>query len=106
MTSREIVDLVARKKWLEECIQVVTGGNVKPEHKDLRQDLLLELLDMDSKKLEGLYLRNQLRYFIMRLVRNNIQSKTSRFYYKYRKYNFCNSGPDLLEFVPDEQEET
>lgn len=108
MTRREIVEEVARKGWIEECIKVVTGGVWRPEHKDLTQDILLELLDLDSKKIISLYEKNQLRYYLMRVVRNNIQSKTSRFYYRYRRFSFFNVGSDSPVFIhavdPDTEE--
>lgn len=99
MTKREIVEQVAKKHWVEQCIKVVTGGVWKPEHKDLTQDILLELLDLDEHKLRGLYERNQLQFYLMRIVRNNIQSKTSRFYYRYRRFSFLNVGPDSVIFT-------
>lgn len=105
MSKREVVEEIARKRIIEECIRVVTGGVWRPEHKDLTQDLLLELLDMPEKKLIGIYQKGQLKYFLMRCVRNNIQSKTSRFYYRYRRFSFKNRGPEGLELVEDEKEE-
>lgn len=99
MSKREIVEQVARKGWIEECIKAVTGGVWRPEHKDLTQDILLELLDLDSRKVINLYEKGQLRYYLMRVVRNNIQSKTSRFYYRYRRFSFLNSGPECPAFL-------
>ena len=99
MSNREIVEEIARKGWVEECIRVVTGGIWRPEHKDLTQDILMELLDLPSCKLKGLYKRKQLKFYIMRIVRNNIQSKTSRFYYRYRRFSLLNSGPECSAFL-------
>lgn len=99
MSKREIVEQVAKEGWIEECIRVVTGGIWRPEHKDLTQDILLELLDLDDRKIKGLYERDQLRFYLMRIVRNNIQSKTSRFYYRYRRFSLLNSGPECLAFL-------
>lgn len=99
MSKREIVEDVALKGWVEECIKVVTGGVLRPEHKDLAQDIFIELLGLSDDKLKGLYERNQLKYYLMRIVRNNIQSKTSRFYYRYRRYSFLNSGPECSAFL-------
>lgn len=99
MTKRQIVEEVARKGWVEQCIRTVSGGTWRSEYKDLTQDILLELWDMDDKKLKGLWERKQLRYYLMRIVRNNIQSKTSRFYYRYRRFSFLNLGPDSLVFT-------
>ena len=98
MNKREIVEEVAKKGWIEECIRVVTGGIWRAEHKDLTQDILLELLDLSDSKLQGLYNRCQLKFYLMRIVRNNIQSKTSRFYYRYRRFSLLNSGTECSAF--------
>ena len=95
MTKEEVVELIAREGWVEECVKVVTGGVWRSEYSDLVQDVLIELLN--QTKVVDLYKRGQLRYFIMRIVRNNIQSATSRFYYRYRRFSLLNSGPERLE---------
>ena len=95
MTVEEVVELVAREGWIEECIKTVSGGVWRSEFDDLVQDVLVELLDQE--KIVGLYQRGQLKFYIMRVVRNNLQSCTSRFYYRYRRFSLLNSGPEILE---------
>ncbi len=95
MTKEEVVERVAREGWVEECVKVVTGGVWRSEYSDLCQDILLELLD--QTKVVDLYKKGQLKFYIMRVVRNNIQSATSRFYYRYRRFSLLNSGPERLE---------
>ena len=94
MTVREVVELVAKEGWVEECIKTVSGGVWRSEYSDLAQDVLIELLNQE--KIVGLYQRNQLRYYVMRIVRNNIQSNTSRFYYRYRRFSLLNQGDKAL----------
>lgn len=94
MTKEEVVERVAREGWVEECVKVVTGGVWRSEYDDLAQDVLIELLNQE--KIVGLYQRNQLRYYVMRIVRNNIQSNTSRFYYRYRRFSLLNQGDKAL----------
>lgn len=99
MSSRDIVEDLAKKGILEQMIRKATGGVWRPEHKDLTQDLLLELLDMPEEKLLGLYNRNQLPYFLTRIVKNNIHSKTSRFFYRYRKFLLRSRDADKFDMV-------
>ena len=94
MTKEEVVERIAREGWVEECIKMVSGGVWRSEYSDLVQDVLIELLDQE--KIVGLYQRNQLRYYVMRIVRNNIQSNTSRFYYRYRRFSLLNQGDKSL----------
>ena len=95
MTVEEVVELVAKEGWVEECIKTVSGGVWRSEYNDLVQDILIELLDQE--KVVSLFQKDQLRYYVMRIVRNNLQSSTSRFYYRYRRFSLLNSGPERLE---------
>ena len=94
MTTREVVEEIARTKLIQECILIVTGGVWRSEYSDLCQDILLELLD--QTKIVDLYKKGQLRYYVMRIVRNNIQSNTSRFFYRYRRFSLLNQGDKAL----------
>lgn len=95
MTKEGVVEEIARSKLIQECILIVTGGVWRSEYDDLVQDILLELLD--QTKIVDLYKKGQLKFYIMRVVRNNIQSATSRFFYRYRRFSLLNSGPERLE---------
>ena len=95
MTVEEVVELIAKEGWVEECIKTVSGGVWRSEYSDLVQDILLELLD--QTKIVDLYKKGQLKFYIMRIIRNNLQSSTSRFYYRYRRFSLLNSGPEILE---------
>ena len=101
MTVREVVERVAKEGWVEECIKTVSGGVWRSEYDDLVQDILMELLDQE--KVVSLFQKNQLRYYVMRIVRNNIQSCTSRFFYRYRRFSLLNSGDKALSNYDGEE---
>lgn len=87
MTNAQIINYVANSKIVEEIIGGITYSKFenKENLKDLAQDIYLQLLQMDTKKLNDLYCKNQLRYWITRIITNNIHSKTSPYYYQYKK---------------------
>ena len=95
MSTREVVEYIARSKLIQECILIVTGGVWRSEYDDLVQDLLVEFLNQ-GKKIVDLYKRGQLRYYVVRVVRNNLQSCTSRFFYRYRRFSLLNQGDKAL----------
>ena len=95
MSTRGVVEEIARSKLIQECIKVVTGGVWRSEYDDLVQDILIEMLN--QTKIVDLYEKGQLKFYVMRIVRNNIQSNTSRFFYRYRRFSLRNSGPESLE---------
>ena len=101
MTKEEVVEYIARTKLIQECILIVTGGVWRSEYDDLVQDVLIELLNQE--KIISLYQRGQLKYFIMRIIRNNIQSNTSRFFYRYRRFSLLNSGDKALSNYGEEK---
>ena len=101
MTKEGVVEYIARSKLIQECIKVVTGGVWRSEYDDLVQDILIEMLN--QTKIVDLYEKNQLRYYVMRIVRNNLQSATSRFYYRYRRFSLLNSGDKALSNYGEEK---
>ena len=100
MSTREVVEEVARTKLIQECILIVTGGVWRSEYDDLVQDVLIELLNQE--KIVGLYLKGELKYYVVRVIRNNLQSCTSRFFYRYRRFSLLNSGDKALENYGEE----
>ena len=101
MTKEGVVEYIARSKLIQECILIVTGGVWRSEYDDLTQDILIELLSQE--KIVDLYEKDQLRYYVVRVVRNNIQSNTSRFFYRYRRFSLLNSGDKALSNYDGEE---
>lgn len=92
-TKQDIIGDLAEKKAIETII-----GNVakchRPEHEDLAQMLYLDLLSKPEELIRELHTRNSLHYFIARMVTNSLNSKTSRYYYLFGKYNSLASDID------------
>ena len=102
MSTREVVEYIARSKLIQECILMVTGGVWRSEYDDLVQDILIEMLN--QTKIVDLYEKGELKYYVVRVVRNNLQSCTSRFFYRYRRFSLLNSGPERLESYGQKEE--
>ena len=86
-TNAQIINEIANNGLVEEIIQGVSYSKFENTEnlKDLTQDIYLQLLQMRTDKLNDLYTKNQLRYWIARIVVNSIHSKTSPYYYTYKK---------------------
>ena len=84
---RKIINEIANNGLVEEIINGVSYSKFENTEnlKDLAQDIYLQLLQMDTKKLNDLYTKNQLRFWVTRIITNNIHSKTSPYYYMYKK---------------------
>ena len=86
-TNAQIINEIANGGLVEEIIQGVSYSKFENTEniKDLAQDIYLQLLQMRTDKLNDIYTKNQLRFWIARIVVNSIHSKTSPYFYTYKK---------------------
>ena len=86
MTKAEIINDIAKRKVVEDIIAHI-GKGTYPYVDDLAQDLYLELIEKEENKIQNLYEKKQLNFFITRMVMNNLLSKNSRYYYNYIRWD-------------------
>lgn len=55
-------------------------------NEDCMQMIYLDFLQYSNKKLRDLDYKNEMKYWLVRLVKNYWFSKTSRYYYQYKHY--------------------
>jgi hypothetical protein len=78
MTNNEILT-----KYYEFCLELKVKFGMDD---DCFQICLLALLETDNAKLNSLLAKNELKYWIVRVFKNNWFSKNSRYYYTYKRY--------------------
>lgn len=61
---------------------------------DLKSELFLILAEMPEDKLKDLYKKQQLKFYIVRIMLNLVQSTDKKFYKKFR---------DFVEYIPQEK---
>ena len=61
----------------------IAGSNGKD---DLLSFVIEELYKCDQDRIDEIIEKNQLTFYIARVMLNQYHSKTSRYYYKYKKY--------------------
>ena len=98
---KSIIDKIAKDGVLDEIVKNVAKNAKDEDLKDLKQDIYLTLLEKDEELLEKIYERGQINYLLTRIVVNNINSKTSRFYYLYKKNNQKNIPLDDWQETAD-----
>lgn len=88
MTKLEIVDKLSRENQVEKIVykMLPASKNRFDQPGDLIQDVYVDLLDKDDMLIEDLYNRNELGYYILKMVRNQLFSVNSRYYYKYIRF--------------------
>ena len=84
MDKYKIIDEISKDKVVEEIAYNI-GDRGDEDLKDLIQDIYINLLEKEDNLIETLYNTNQLKFYIIRMVVNNIHSKNSPYYTKYKK---------------------
>ena len=57
----------------------------KRDAQDFFNDLFIILADKDFNKIKAIYDNDEMSQYLYVIIRNNLQSKNSRYYYTYRK---------------------
>ena len=83
MTLNEVINCIAISGIVETIIRNVAGED--EDLKDLSQNIYLDLLRKDERKIVDMFNNQQLNFFLARIVTNNIHSKNSPFYMTYKK---------------------
>lgn len=84
MSKYSIIDEISKDKLVEEIVYNI-GDRGDEDLKDLIQDIYINLLEKEDSLIENLYSTNQLKFYIVKMVVNNIHSKNSPYYTKYKK---------------------
>lgn len=84
MDKYNIIDEISKNKLVEEIVYNI-GDRGDEDLKDLIQDIYINLLEKEDSLIETLYGTNQLKFYIVKMVVNNIHSKNSPYYTKYKK---------------------
>ena len=95
MEVLNIVDKLARNRVVEDMIK---NMNINDYPDDLAQEIYLILLEYDKDKIEDIYNKNQINFFISRIITNQAFSKNSPFYLNYKKWDF---NKEELDFEND-----
>lgn len=96
MSNINIVNILAKDQVIENVVKNVCKSPVlKQNEQDLCQDLYLYLLEINNELLNRLYNNNELTYYIIGMVKNNVYSSSSNFYRTYKKFDMMTS--DITE---------
>lgn len=96
MTNNAIVESVSG-----DVLAMISNMAVKDEHRDdLFQEIMMILLEYDNGKLESVYNKKQIKFFISRIICNQYYSVHSYFYKTYKKYE--DRKTKLAEYINNE----
>lgn len=79
-----MLNKIANEKLVETICKNI---GVSPKYMDdFVQEIYLILLEYNQEKLQSIYDKGQLNFFLTRIIKNQYFSNTSPFFKKYRKY--------------------
>ena len=84
MTKNEVIGKLAKERIVEQIVSNIAKTNSDILN-DLSQNIYIDLLMKDDEKIVNLYETNQLRFFIVKMAKNNLFSKNSPFYKTFKK---------------------
>lgn len=80
-----MIDQLFKDKRIDDACKKVAKGN--DLWQDLKQELFVVLCEYDQSKLKEIIDKKQIMYFIVRILLNFYNSKTSTFYKKFKHIN-------------------
>lgn len=96
MNKAEIVEYLAKTKYIENFINKIGKGESQFNIDDLCQDIYCDLLNKPEEKIVELWNNEELDYFCYRIICNQIFSKTSPYFKQYKN----------IIYVDDEKNKT
>ena len=85
-TKTEIIEAIAKDRMVETMVTNIAHKPMSADLEDLSQMVYLILLEYDEKKLQDLWINNQMHFFIARIIINQYNSVNSPFYTIFRKF--------------------
>ena len=97
MNKNQIIENIANKHIIEDIIKNICG-TITEDLKDLIQDIYMDLFNKEEKLLIKLYKDKQIKFYLTKIIINNIFSKTSRYYTIYKKPNINKINIDEINY--------
>jgi uncharacterized protein (DUF111 family) len=102
LTKNEIISALFSGKNFRDCI-----GKMEPDHlrEDLRQEVILIICEQPEEKIMQLHNDKALEFFTVRVILNQIKSKTSPFAKKYRSIHQEFNNHEIADCIETEERE-
>lgn len=88
MTKNDVVEKLYKSGTVERIVYKLLSSSKNPFDcpEDLIQDIYLILLNGDENLIVTLYNKGELGFYLLRVVRNQLLSVNSKYYYTYVKF--------------------
>lgn len=102
MTKAQIIETLYCSKNFNDCV-----NRMEPDHlrEDLKAEVAIVICELPDEKIIGLSQRNELHFFVARIIFNMIKSNTSPFYKKFRSPKLHLQYSEDKEYIDIDLEE-
>ena len=104
MTKYEVVDIIAKEHLVERIVNKLLSSSKNPFDcsEDLIQDIYLLLLQKDDDLIVNLYNKDEIGFYLLKVVRNQLLSVNSKYYYTYIKFGANSDDLTQANTIPTE----
>lgn len=104
MTKYEVIDIIAREHLVERIVNKLLSSSKNPFDcpEDLIQDIYLILLNSDENLIVSLYNKDEIGFYLLKVVRNQLLSVNSKYYYTYIKFRAQSDGLEKASHIISE----
>lgn len=102
MTKNDVVEKLYRDSTVEKIVNKLLSSSKNPFDcpQDLIQDIYLILLNGDENFIVTLYNKGELGFYLLRVVRNQLLSVNSHYYYTYIKFQAQSDDITKASHIP------
>ena len=104
MTKYDVLDIIAREHLVDRIVTKLLSSSKNPFDcpEDLIQDVYLLLLQKDDNLIVNLYNKDEIGFYLLKIVRNQLLSKNSPYYTKYIKFRSQSDDITQAAHIPTE----
>lgn len=104
MTKYEVINIIAKEHLVERIVNKLLSSSKNPFDcpEDLIQDIYLLLLQKNDDLIVNLYNKGEIGFYLLRVVRNQLLSKNSSYYYTYIKLGANSDDISEAAHIPTE----
>ena len=104
MTKYEVINIIAREHLVERIVNKLLSSSKNPFDcpEDLIQEIYLLLLQKDDDLIVNLYNKDEIGFYLLKIVRNQLLSKNSPYYQKYIRFQSNSDDITQATNIPTE----
>lgn len=84
-TKNQIIEKLYKENFIQNIIKKYTTKLTNEDEQDVSQEIYLILLEMPEEEIVRLFNNNQLNFYVVRIIKNQLLSTTSMVYKLYLK---------------------